>query len=107
MTFHVVVTENAKANLRHYYERAAENAPLTAGRWLNRFEDALKTLATNPERCSVAPENNAVEPEIRQLTFGKRNGAYRALFTIVGSEVQVLHIRRAAMNVATPDELFE
>ena len=54
MTFHVVVTESAKANLRHYHERA-----------------------------------------------------YRALFIVVGSEVQVLHIRPAAMGVATPDELFE
>ena len=82
MTFHVVVTENAKANLRHYYERAAKNAPLTAGRWLNRFEDALKTLATNPQRCSIAPESDAVEPEVRQLVFGRGTGAYRALFTI-------------------------
>ncbi len=107
MTFHVVVTENAKANLRHYYERAAKNAPLTAGRWLNRFEDALKTLATNPQRCSIAPESDAVEPEVRQLIFGKRTGAYRALFTITAEEVQVLHIRRAAMEVAAPDELYE
>jgi len=107
MTFHVIVTENAKANLRYYYQRAAENAPLTAGRWLNRFEDALKTLATHPERCSLAPESDAVDAEIRQLIFGKRASAYRALFAISADQVQVLHIRRAAMDVASPDELFD
>ena len=34
MTYKVVLTENAKANLRHYYTRAAEHAPKTAARWI-------------------------------------------------------------------------
>jgi len=37
MTFRVFVTENAKGNLRHYFERAASNAPETAENWLSRF----------------------------------------------------------------------
>jgi plasmid stabilization system protein ParE len=78
----VILTENAKANLRHYYLRAADNAPETAARWLNRFHEALQTLSTRPERCPLAPENKLVEPEIRQFMFGKRTGCYRALFTI-------------------------
>ncbi|HJT35954.1 MAG TPA: type II toxin-antitoxin system RelE/ParE family toxin [Pirellulales bacterium] len=107
MTYHVVVSENAKANLRSYYLRAAQNAPATADRWLNRFEEALATLASNPERCSFAPENGLVESEIRQLLFGKRPAVFRALFTVVEDQVQVLHIRRATMDTATPHELFE
>ncbi len=107
MTFNVVVTRNAKADLQHYYERAAKFAPSTAAHWLNRFESALASLSKNPHRCSIAAENNAVDPEIRQLIYGKRTSAYRVLFTIAGIEVQVLHIRRAAMDIARPDELFE
>ena len=107
MTYRVVVTENAKSNLRSYYAHAAQYAPLTAERWLNRFEKALTTLSSNPQRCSLAPENNRAEPEVRQFLFGKRPSVFRALFTIVDDEVQVLHIRRAAMDTARPDELFE
>lgn len=58
--------------------------------------DALNSLTESPERCGLAPENDAVEPEIRQLLYGRRSGVYRALFTITGREVRVLHIRHAA-----------
>ena len=106
MKYRGVVTENAKANLRSYYLRAAGRAPFTAERWLNRFQKALATLASNPERCSLAPEDDVVDAEIRQLLFGKRPSVFRALFTIAKDEVQVLHMRRATMDTAAPDELF-
>lgn len=106
MTYRVVVTENAKANLRSYYSHAASRAPLTAERWLDRFETALATLASNPQRCTLAPENDVVAVEIRQLFFGKPPSIYRALFTIAGDEVRILHIRRGAMDTARPDELL-
>lgn len=105
MTYRVVITANAKANLRDYYERAAKNAPETAANWLNRFHAALQTLASQPERCPLAAENFLVEPEIRQFNFGRRVGTYRALFTVVDDEVRILHIRRAAMGTAKSDDL--
>jgi plasmid stabilization system protein ParE len=105
MTYRVVITAAAKQNLRDAYLWAAAHAPHTAARWLQRFEAELLTLARFPERFQLAPENAFVESEIRQLIFGRRQGAYRALFTIVESEVQVLHIRRAARDWATPEEL--
>lgn len=106
MKYRVVVTENGKANLQSYYLHAAGRAPLTADRWLNRFQKALAALASNPERCSLAPENDVVASEIRQLLFGKHPSVFRALFTVAADEVQVLHIRRATMDTATPDELL-
>lgn len=107
MSYLVVITANAKANLRSYYLHAAQHAPVTAARWLNRFEAALATLATNPQRCGVAPENDAADEEIRQFLFGKRGRVFRALFTIAEDEVRVLHIRRAVMDTASPEELYE
>jgi len=106
MSYHVVITENAKANLCSYYLHAAEHAPVTAARWLSRFEAALGTLARNPERCGLAPENDAVDEEIRQFLFGRRSSVFRALFTIAEGEVRVLHIRRAVMDTASPEELY-
>ncbi len=105
MSYRVVITANAKANLRSYYRRAAESAPVTASRWLDRFEEALQTLAQNARRCPLAPEDELVDAEVRQLLFGRGRNVYRALFTISGDDIQVLHVRRGARDTATPDEL--
>jgi hypothetical protein len=107
MTYRVILTANAKGDLRRYYLRTAEHAPVTALHWLSRFEAALATLALNPQRCGLAPENDAVEEEIRQFVFGKRGASvFRALFVIAEGEVRVLHVRRAVMDTATREELY-
>lgn len=106
MNYRVVITENAKSNLRAYYLRAAQHAPLTAARWLNRFEQSIATLSADPQRCALAAGSAVVESEIHQLLVGKRRRVFRVLFTIIGDDVQVLHIRRGAMDTATSDELY-
>ncbi len=68
MNYRVVITANAKSNLREYYERAAKSAPETAANWLNRFHTALRTLASQPERCPLAAENSLVEEEFVSST---------------------------------------
>jgi plasmid stabilization system protein ParE len=87
------------------YLWAADRAPQTAAAWLARFERELATLAYSPKRGQLAPENELVDEEIRQLIFGRRQGAYRALYTIVGDEVRVLHIRRAARDWASSEDI--
>lgn len=106
MTYTVVVTSGAKQDLRNAYLWAAERAPHTAALWLHRFEAELQTLAVSPQRFQLAPENALVESEIRPLVFGRRLGAYRALYTIVGDQVQILHVRRASRQWAGPDGLI-
>ena len=106
MTYKVVVTGAAKQDLRSAYLWAAERAPDTAALWLQRFEAELQTLTHFPDRFQLAPENALVESEIRQLIFGRRKSAYRALYTIVGDQVQILHIRRAARNWAKSEDLI-
>jgi len=106
MSYRVVITANAKTNLRSYYVRAAERAPVTAARWLDRFEEALQTLADNPRRCPLAQEDDLVDVKVRQLLFGRGRSVYRALFTISGDDVQVLHVRRAVRDTATPEEFL-
>lgn len=105
MTHRVLITAEARRNLRDAYHWAALHAPATAARWLARFETALETLSQNPARCPMAPENSLVQTEIREFLFGRRRGAYRALFTIVGDEVRVLHVRRAARDWADAADL--
>lgn len=107
MKFQVVVSQKAESDLRHYYSVAAEHAPDTAVRWLNRFEATLGTLESNPTRCPLAPENNLLEETIHQFFFGKRAGRFRVLFTIQDHRVLVLHIRRGSMGKATSADLLE
>jgi plasmid stabilization system protein ParE len=103
--YRVTITATAKQNLRDGYVWAAQHAPESAARWLGRFYDALQTLSTNPERCGVAPESVLVGCEVRQFLFGKGRNVWRALFLIDDDEVRVLHVRRAAMDVARPEDL--
>jgi plasmid stabilization system protein ParE len=105
MSHRVVVTEEAKRNLRAAYLWAAERAPETALRWLSRFESELQSLSRNPKRCPRAPEDGLVAAEIRQFIFGRRSGAFRVLFTVVEHEVRILHIRRAARDWADAADL--
>lgn len=107
MRYRVLVTVQAKTNLLHYYLRAAASAPVAADRWLARFESALQSLADHPQRCGLAAENDAVEPTIRQLLFGRSTSVFRILLTIVGDEVRVLHIRRGVMANADAADLLE
>ena len=107
MTHQVIVTQRAKDDLRRYYLLAAEYAPETAARWLDRFESSLQTLATNPERCDLAPEDDLVDQTIRQFFFGKRTGRYRVLFAIEDNQVMVLHIRRGTMDKAAEEDLAD
>ena len=56
--------------------------PHAAAGWYDGFAHAINSLADMPQRCSLAPENDAFEEEIRQLLYGPRGPAYRALFTV-------------------------
>jgi plasmid stabilization system protein ParE len=91
MTYQVIVTQRAKDDLRGYYLVAAENAPETAARWLDRFEASLQTLSTNPERCDLAPEDDLVDQKIRQFFFGKRGTMDKAAEADLAEQPVVRH----------------
>lgn len=80
MTYQVVVSQHAKDDLRHYYNMAAQRAPETAIRRLDRFESSLQALSVRPERCPIAPEDDLVERTIRQFyVWERRRKISRAL----------------------------
>ena len=66
--------------------------PVAAGRWLDAAIEAITALKTLPDRCHPAHESKELGVEIRQMLFGKRRGIYRAVFCVVGEEVQVLRV---------------
>ena len=104
MTYPVLITRRAAADLEEAYRWYAERSPQRAVGWYNGFLDALDRLATNPQRCPLAPEDSKFPIEVRQLLYGRRR-SYRALFTVRPDAVVVLHIRHTARRELRPDEL--
>ena len=107
MKHKLIIQPPALADLDEAYRWIAQRSPENAARWFNRFVEALQTLERFPGRCGVAPESEQIGQEIRQLLYGRRGGAYRALFVVRDDEVHILHIRHAARNSMTPEDFFE
>lgn len=103
--YRVVLQNLALKDLDEAYEYAAQYSPGTAIAWLNRFQKALETLATNPQRCPEAPENRKTKREIREFLFGKRPNVFRAIYTIDDNMVRILRIRRASRRFLTRSEV--
>ena len=104
MSFTVFVTKRAEQELHQAADWIARDSPETVNRWFNRFVSSILSLADNPQRCSVARENDLFPFELRQLLYG-RNRSYRALFTIRDSTVHILSIRHSAQRDLTSDDL--
>ena|SRR5438445_618900 len=104
MTFRVIITARAEAQLKAATDWIAERSPQAALSWYNAFIRKLKTLAQNPLRCQRAKESKLFPYEVRQLLFGRRRN-YRALFTIREKMVVVFAIRHAAQRDISPDDL--
>jgi plasmid stabilization system protein ParE len=98
MIYDVVIEAPAKDEIERAYLWLAAKSPRAAWRWQEGLELAIASLARFPERCSIAPEYEALGLHVRQLLYGKRRGVYRILFTIKEHSVHILHVRHAARD---------
>jgi plasmid stabilization system protein ParE len=96
MTFRVRISDKAWSEIDQAYEWLAWRSPEAALRWKEKLLDAVDSLARFPERCPRAPESAAFGTKLRELRFGKRQGAFRVIFQIRGRTVNVLRVRHAA-----------
>jgi plasmid stabilization system protein ParE len=106
MKYRVIVLPEADQNVDRIYLWIAKQSPEGAKRWYLRFLETVESLRENPQTHGFAPENEFVKPEIRQIIFRTKRGLlYRALFRIVESEVQILHVRGPGQDLLTQDDL--
>ena len=106
MTYSVVLLSRAETELAEIAVWLSERSLEGAIRWLDAFDAAQKSLSENPGSCGLAPEDELVDEEIRHILFRTRRGhAYRVIFTIVGDEVRVLHIRGPHQRPLRANEL--
>lgn len=96
MTYQIKFEPGAEEDLENAFLWILERPPTHARPWRDRLEETLTTLEHNPQRCPLAPENEAFNEDVRQLLYGKRGGVYRILFAVRENTVHILHIRHAA-----------
>ena len=100
MTFRVELTAEAEKDLDRILEwLLAQQAGEAGVRWFEALEEAVGSLSSFPERCSLAPESTVFPFEVRHLLYGHRPHIYRILFTISDKVVYVLHIRHGRRRV--------
>jgi plasmid stabilization system protein ParE len=101
MAFRVEVTPKAERDaieiLNWLIEEHVEETGL---RWFQGLEAAIASLRIMPERGVLAPEHRSFPFGLRQLLYGKRR-RYRILYTIEGTTVFVLRIRRPGQKLLT------
>ena len=106
MSYHVNILRQAERETNAIVHWLFERSPEGAARWIDAYDNAMQALAVDPQRYGLAPENDFVDYCIRQLFFGTpAGGKYRAVFTIIGDEVRVLHVRGPGQRLLKPEEL--
>ena len=101
------MTSAGNLDLEGCYAYIMKRSPRGAAAWTNAFQvQVLDALSTDPHAYELAPESRDHSVEIRQKLFRTRQGrSYRALFTIQGHEVFVIHIRGPGQDLIPPADL--
>lgn len=106
MKYHVQLSSRADRDvelaLRWFDD---QHATAVGNRWLAQLTAKLDTLETMPRRCPLAAEAAGLNLELRELLFGRRRAKYRILFIIDEEFVHILHIRFAAQDAVSKEEL--
>jgi plasmid stabilization system protein ParE len=104
MTYEVLITARAQWEAQTNHDWWAEHRSAEqAARWSQEFLDATASLGANPDRCSLAAENDRFPYEIRQLNFGLgAKPTHRLVYAIRPREVVVLRVRHLAQAAIEP-----
>jgi plasmid stabilization system protein ParE len=106
MTYWLNVTNQARDDITRNAAWWAENHSLDeALKWYDSVYEQLNELLANPESHGFAPENDSFPYDLREKPVGGKQRTYRAVFTVVLTEVRVLTVRRAAQRAITPDDV--
>ena len=106
MKFHAHLLWRAQRDLDHILAWLNERSPQGAANWLRKWDETFAILESCAHQYGLAPESEGHELEVRQILFRTRKGRdYRALYTVQGNEVFVMHIRAPGQDLVSPDEL--
>ncbi len=86
------------------------NSFATTERWFNAIIKDIASVKEILQPCSVAPESEDLDREIRVLLHGRRSRTYKIYFSISQEPagiVSVFHVRHWARKPLTNEELEE
>lgn len=93
MTYEVIITPSAKADIFELRVWLLENRPEVAEGWLWDLSQCLASLRSFPLRGPVSEESAAFDVEVRALLFGSKRNIYRLLYSVREREVYILRVR--------------
>lgn len=93
MSFEVIITPSAKADIFEINAWLLENYSNLAEKWLFGLSQAVMSLSKFPERCPISSESEAFDFIVRQLLYGRKPNVYRILFSVRDEKVYILRIR--------------
>jgi plasmid stabilization system protein ParE len=106
MKFNIRLLWRAERDLDHIVTWLYQRSPRGAEAWHNAWKDTFRLLQETADRHGLAAESEGHPFEIRQISFRTRRGRdYRALYTIQGEEVLVMHIRAPGQALVPPERL--
>lgn len=76
-----------------------------AGRWRQRIESVIRSLADDADQWPEADEVAGLGLDLRCRLFGRPRQVYRVLFTIDGQTVNVHRVRHAAQDRLAPGDV--
>jgi plasmid stabilization system protein ParE len=102
----VVVQRRATTDLAGIVRSIVRRVSLAAARrWRHQIEGVIDALAADADQWPEADEAADLGVDLRCRLFGRRPHVYRVLFTIDGNTVYVHHVRHAAQDRLTADDL--
>ncbi len=106
MTYRVIVTSKARIEASNVAIWWAEHRSVAqAKKWLDSFHEKAASLAHDPQRWPVAPENDFLPIEIREVSFGiGRNKTHRIVFEVRGGAVVIHAVRHLAQDSLSQDD---
>jgi plasmid stabilization system protein ParE len=108
MNWTIVIAEQAHRDIeRNAVWWANRHSIRQALAWQDLVYQQLAEIAHMPESYPLSPENGRVPVELRQKSVGLGRGGYRAIFSIQGTEIRILAVRRAAQDALHRDDLAE
>jgi len=103
VTYRVVFTARARADVLEQFRYLADRSPDAAARWYVGIEKAVAKLSTLPERHPIAQdETNQLGLTLRQMLYGRRPGVFRILFSVEGDTVTLHYVRHSARGPIEP-----
>ena len=92
MKYAVNVTLRVERDLARLYREIDAANSETAREWYRGLKKQILSLEKLPFHWPVTPENR----NLRHLLYGHRRKTYRVIYRVVGTRVDVLHVRHGA-----------